>query len=168
MFTFLNLPQTWFDWIIFVIPAVRIRYNWKKKKNWSTVKHLTSHRYDDNEHRIHRQDEKRKKIQDSSLNICADDFKESSATWRNSSTSRGYITSSKMSTQLKCTLKHPLSDSKRQSHRFAAGIVCMCVCVWWQRYWFLLMCCGLQSEYNCSAHCHLISSSCLPDTSASL
>lgn len=43
--------------------------------------------------------------------------------------------------------------------------VCLCVSVW---VLILLMCCGLQSEYNCSARCHLISSSWPADTPASL
>lgn len=83
-----------------------------------------------------------------------------------SSPSRGYITASKTSTQLNCKFKHPLGDSSRGAHHFAAGIVCflyvcLCVSVW---VLILLMCCGLQSEYNCSARCHLISSSWPADT----
>lgn len=88
----------------------------------------------------------------------------------NLSPSRGYITASKTSTQLNCKLKHPLGDSSRGAHHFAAGIVCflyvcLCVSVW---VLILLMCCGLHSEYNCSARCHLISSSWPADTPASL
>lgn len=83
-----------------------------------------------------------------------------------------------MSAQLNCMLKHQHSDSDRQlqSHQsplqFSASVimqVCVCVCVHVQsKILILLMCCGLQCQYNCSARCHLIWSSCLPDTSGSL
>lgn len=88
----------------------------------------------------------------------------------NFTTSFPYITSSYMSAQLNSVLK------QQQWFRETAAILsvssaarCWCYCVRARsKILILLMCCGLQCQYNCSARCHLISSSCLPDTSASL